>query len=104
MAIRPEILSKREELAELCRKYRVKTLEVFGSAATEQFDPAQSDVDFLVEFEGLAPGEYADTYFGLLETLQELFGRPVDLIMPSAIRNKYFLMSINRNRTVVYAA
>jgi predicted nucleotidyltransferase len=82
----------------------VKRLEVFGSAATDRFDPARSDVDFLVEFDDLAPDEYADAYFGLLKGLEELFGRSVELIMPSAVRNKYFLMSSNRSRTVGYAA
>ena len=82
----------------------MKRLEVFGSAATDRFDAARSDVDFLVEFESLTPVEHADAYFGLLEALQGLFGRPVDLVTPRAIRNKYFLRAINRERIPIYAA
>ncbi len=93
------------ELKTLCAKYRVRSLELFGSAASEnRFDSEGSDLDFLVEFLPLQPGEYADAYFGLLEALQELFGRPVDLVMIRAVKNPYFLESINKNRTVVYAA
>jgi len=52
----------------------------------------------------LHAGEYADNYFGLLSALQRLFGRPVDLVMQSAIRNRYFLESISDSKEVVYAA
>jgi predicted nucleotidyltransferase len=102
MGIRPEILDKREELVELCRRFHVQRLEVFGSAATDRFDATRSDVDFLVEFEGT--NNLFHRFFDLLAELERLFGRPVDLLMPSAIENKYLMLSINRTRTLVYAA
>jgi predicted nucleotidyltransferase len=94
------------QIEELCHKYSVKRLEVFGSAVHEEkFDAGKkSDLDFLVEFDELEPGENAKTYFGFLFALQNLFGREVDLVMPEAIRNRYFLESINREREVLYAA
>lgn len=98
------IEEKRNDLIRLCAKYRVRRLELFGSALTDRFDSQTSDLDFLVEFLPLQPGEYADAYFGLLEALRELFQRNVDLVMTSAIKNRYFLESINRRRTVLYAA
>ena len=98
------IEEKRDDLIRLCARYRVRGLELFGSALTNRFDPRTSDLDFLVEFLPLQPGEYADAYFGLLEALRELFQRDVDLVMTGAIRNRYFLESINRSRTVLYAA
>ena len=98
------IEEKRDWLIRLCAKYRVRRLELFGSALANRFDPRTSDLDFLVEFLPLQPGEYADAYFGLLEALRELFQRNVDLVMTGAIRNRYFLESINRSRTVLYAA
>ena len=98
------IEEKRDELLRLCAQYRVRRLELFGSALTDQFDPATSDLDFLVEFLPLQPGERADAYFELLNALRELFQRNVDLVMAKAIRNRYFLESINRNRTLLYAA
>jgi len=94
-----------EELGHLCRQYHVKRLEVFGSALTgEGFDPVKSDLDFLVEFLPLQPGQHADAYFGLLEDVEKLFDRHIDLVMPRAIKNPYFLESINKARKVLYAA
>ena len=94
-----------ESLRRFCERYRVQRLEVFGSAITgEEFDPEKSDLDFLVEFLPFEPGEHADSYFGLLEALQDLFHRPIDLVETKAIRNPYFLESINQNRRQIYAA
>ena len=92
-----EISSHREELRELCRQFHVRRLDLFGSAAGDDFDPARSDLDFLVEFERRAPRAF-ETYFGLKESLEALFGRSVDLVEPSAIRNPYFKASIERSR------
>ncbi len=100
----PQFSLKRAKLAELCRSHRVRRLALFGSAVREDFDPEHSDLDFLVEFEPLAPGTYAHTYFELLEALQQLFGRPVDLVVESAIKNPYFRQSVEQNRTLLYAA
>ena len=94
-----------EMLKGLCKQYRVKRFEVFGSALTgEGFDSEKSDVDFLVEFLALGPGEHAKCYFGLLEVLQDLFKRDVDLVEIKAVRNPYLLESINENRRQIYAA
>ena len=100
----PQIGLKREQIAELCRRHRVRRLALFGSAARQDFDPERSDLDFLVEFEPLAPGTYARTYFDLLEALQQLFGRPVDLVIESAIKNPYFRQSVEQSQTLLYAA
>jgi len=93
-----------ERLVELCRTHGVRRLELFGSAARNREVSANSDLDFLVEFDELAPGRYAESYFGLLSGLEELFGRRVDLVMTSAIQNRYFLEAIQRDRTTLYAA
>ncbi len=98
------IEDKQEELKQLCEQFKVRRFELFGSAADGSFDPQTSDLDFLVEFLELQPGEHFDAYFGLLEALQSLFGRPVDLVMTRAIKNPYFLKSVNQTRTVLYAA
>jgi predicted nucleotidyltransferase len=94
----------RAELAELCRRYRVLSLSVFGSAVRDDFDPERSDYDFLVDFQALQPGQYADAYFGLLESLERLLGRPVDLVVGSAIKNPYFRQSVDQTRALLYAA
>lgn len=92
------------EIERLCRQHRVRRLELFGSAATGEFRPGESDLDFLVEFELLPAGTYADTYFGLLEALERLFDVPVDLVVASAIKNPYFRQSVDQTKALLYAA
>jgi len=98
------IEAKRLELERICRRHRVRRIEVFGSATRDDFDPEQSDLDFLVTFETLTPGQHADAYFGLLEDLEALFARPVDLVVASAIKNPYFREAVESSKTLVYAA
>ena len=100
--LHPVISERAADLEQLCRRYRVRRLDLFGSAATGQGFSEPSDLDFVVEFEPLPPGVYANTYFGLLEALQQLFDRPVDLVVESAIRNPYFLEAVEATRTSVY--
>jgi uncharacterized protein len=97
------IEEKRQELERLCRRHRVHRIELFGSAARPDFDSEHSDLDFLVSFQQLEPDRYADTYFGLLEDLQALFQRPVDLVVSSAIQNPYFREAVDSSKTLVYA-
>jgi hypothetical protein len=92
------------EIQRICSQFSVSRLEIFGSALSEDFDQTSSDIDLLVEFKPLKQGRYADTYFGLLEAMKNLFGREVDLVMTKAIKNPYFLQEINRKRQVLYAA
>jgi predicted nucleotidyltransferase len=98
------VQDNREAVERLCRQFRVRRLELFGSAVGETFDPETSDLDFLVDFEDLEPKDYAEAYFGLLEGLQKVFKLNVDLVMVSAVKNPYFLESIERSRTLLYAA
>jgi len=100
-----QIDQHRIEIATLCRRYGVRQLDVFGSAARGgDFDPVTSDADFLVQFEpgsGLPPLEQ---FFGLARALEHLLGRPVDLVEPGALRNPYILAAVNQAREVVYAS
>jgi predicted nucleotidyltransferase len=96
---------KQPELATLCRKHSVRTLELFGSAATaDAFDPERSDLDFLIEFALDDARGPADQYFGLREDLQRLFQRDVDLVTVRSLRNPYFIRSVNRTRRLLYAS
>jgi predicted nucleotidyltransferase len=92
------------ELSKLCTEFRVRRLELFGSAVSGEFELGSSDLDFLVEFEPMEPSEYAAAYFGLHEALAELLHRPVDLVVMTAIDNPYFLRAIEPSRTLLYAA
>lgn len=99
------IENHRPGLDGLCRQFQVARLELFGSAVDPaRFDPQKSDLDFLVEFQSLLPGQYAEAYFGLLEGLGQLFHRNIDLLMPGAIKNSYLRDQIDRERTLIYAA
>ena len=100
----PELACHQVELERLCRLHHVQRLELFGSAAAGTHRLGESDLDFLVEFEPLPPGAYADTYFGLLEALEQLFGQPVDLVVASAIKNPYFRQSVEQTKALLYAA
>jgi len=98
------VTKKKDAVRQLCRRYRVRRLELFGSATGDKFDEKSSDLDFVVEFEEFGPSEYAEAYFGLLEGLQSLFDREIDLVVLSAVKNPYFRESIERSRTALYAA
>ncbi|HUX27908.1 MAG TPA: nucleotidyltransferase domain-containing protein [Terracidiphilus sp.] len=98
------IAAHQPELVKLCQEFHVLRLELFGSAVRGDFDPAHSDLDFLVEFEPLPAGAYATAFFGFKEALEQLFGNSVDLVVPSAVRNPYFRQSIERGKALLYAA
>ena len=79
----------REAIARACEQHGVARLRVFGSATTDRFDSATSDLDFLVDFlpgarRGIRP------YLALKEDLERISGRPVDLLEAPAVRNPYF--------------
>jgi len=87
----------------LCRKYAVRRLLLFGSAGSDHFDEATSDIDLLVEFDD-APVSRFDAYFGLKEDLEALFGRPVDLVSVAALENPYFAKLVASTSRELYAA
>ena len=93
-----------EALRELAVKHRVERLDLFGSAVGGDFDPETSDLDFLVTFEPMPPVEHANSFFGLLEDLQRLFRRRIDLLEPEPIENPYIRESIALSRKVLYEA
>ena len=98
------IAAQQSEIARLCREFHVQRLELFGSALRAGFDPARSDFDFLVEFAPLPSGAYATAFFDFKAALEQLFGRSVDLVVTSAIRNPYFRQSVEQGKTLLYAA
>ena len=103
-AMSSDVARRKTELEQLCRRYHVRQLDLFGSAAAGLDRPDVSDLDFLVEFGPLPEGGYADNYFGLREALEHLFGRPVDLVAATAIKNPYFRKSVEQTKALLYAA
>ena len=100
----PVLEGKMEQLVELCRRYHVKRLEIFGSAATDAFRLKSSDLDFLVDFGNEPLGPWAGLFVDFADSLEALFGRPVDLIMPLSIRNPYFRKAVEASRRLIYEA
>ena len=94
---------KRDAVAKLCRRVGARRLDVFGSAVRDDFDPETSDLDFVVEFDDLPPAAYAQAYFQLMEGLEALFGRPVDLVTDSGLVNPYLRARVAAERRRVYA-
>lgn len=100
-----EIEKHRKALTALCPRFGVVRLEVFGSAGRgDDFDPAQSDADFLVEFDRDSGLSAIDQFLGFSEALERLLGRPVDLVEASAVKNPYVRATINRSKELIYAA
>jgi predicted nucleotidyltransferase len=96
--------NKMPEFRRVCLKYKVARSSLFGSAATGEFQPGISDLDFVVEFQKSSDTSLADQYFGLLEDLQRLFGCDVHLATKRSIRNPYLLLAINETGRALYAA
>jgi predicted nucleotidyltransferase len=92
----------RPAICQICRRLGVKRLDVFGSATTDQF-AADSDVDVLVQFDR-GPGALFNRYFDLKEGLEQIFGRPVDVVIEESLKNPYFKIAIEQMRKNIYAA
>jgi predicted nucleotidyltransferase len=93
-----------DEIRALCVKYHVKRLAVFGSAVKGTFDPATSDVDFVVEFFPHEGPELRNLYFPLLLDLQKVLERNVDLVERKVVRNPYFLKVLELSEQPLYDA
>jgi predicted nucleotidyltransferase len=96
------IEQKKNDLADLCRRFHVERLELFGSATGGSFQSAASDLDFIVRFSPPSPGTYLDRYLDFAEALEDLFQRPVDLLTERAIHNPCFRRSVEATRQPVY--
>lgn len=100
----PLIQANLPALRVLCREHHVARLALFGSATEGRFDPARSDLDFVVEYlPGKAPMTMA-AHFAFRDALERLFGRRVDLVEAAAIHNPYFREALEQSQVPVYAA
>lgn len=96
---------RKADVARACRRHGVRRLDLFGSAAGDQFGPARSDLDFIVSFERREPPDLFGRYFGLKEDLEILFRRNVDLVMEGALRkDPSFAENVRESRVLLYAA
>ena len=100
----PLISQHTDELAEICRRHHVKSLEVFGSAAVGDFNPENSDIDFLVEFNESDDISLFKTRRDLTQALESLFNRSVDLVIFANVENPYFRTSVENTREPIFEA
>lgn len=98
----PLIETRREQIAAICREYRVRRLDVFGSACRADFDLQRSDVDLVVEFDSESVDSQFDRYFGLKQSLETLFSRPVDLVEMESLRGSRLRKHLERERVLIY--
>lgn len=89
------------DISALCKTHKVKNLYAFGSVLTDKFNK-ESDIDLIVEFQPLDVLDYADNYFDLKFSLQDILQRPIDLLEEKAIKNPYFRKTLNQQRQLVY--
>lgn len=99
----PLVQKHMSELAALCRKHGVRKLDLFGSGATGRFDEKTSDIDFVIEFTDYGPG-IANRFLGFADDAEALFGRPVDLVFESKMKNPFFRAAVNATREPLYDA
>jgi uncharacterized protein len=91
------------QLEKICIDLKLKKIDLFGSAVSEKFND-NSDVDMLVEFEIFENENFFDKYFELKTRLENLFNRPVDIVIEHAIKNPFFKQSVEKTRKNIYAA
>jgi len=94
--------SYKNSLISLCKQNKVKSLYVFGSVLTENFNDT-SDIDLVVDIDSNDPFEYADSYFNLKFALQDLLKRTIDLLENKAIRNPVIRNNIDSSKYLIYA-
>lgn len=89
------------DIQQLCIKYNVNQLYAFGSVLTDKFKES-SDIDLIVNFDKIKIDDYANNYYSLKFSLEDVFKRPVDLLEEKALKNPYFKRSIEKQRQLVY--
>ena len=95
------IEANKNTIVAFCRKYKVHTLAIFGSALTDRFNE-KSDIDFIVDFADVKIEDYAENYLNLQESLQKLLGREIDLLEDKAIQNSILRQNITNTKQVIY--
>lgn len=95
------IESNIDNVRTLCKLHKVQRLFVFGSVLSDRFQK-DSDIDLIVDFQGVDLYDYADNYFDFKESLEILFNREVDLLEDKAIKNPYLRQSIDSSKVLVY--
>jgi len=92
---------KLNQIQELCRTNKVKTLFAFGSVLRDDFNE-NSDIDLVVDIDEKDPLKYADIYFNLKSRLEDILKRQVDLLEERAIKNRIFRRELDYTKVLIY--
>ncbi|MEW6237658.1 MAG: nucleotidyltransferase domain-containing protein [Candidatus Omnitrophota bacterium] len=98
----PRIPIDMGKIKAFCEKWRVTELSLFGSVLRSDFGP-ESDVDVLVKINKNAPWDTIDFVY-MIDDLEKIFGRKVDLLEAEGIRNPFRRYEIAKTRKIIYAA
>jgi len=92
----------KEQIVKLCERHRVRELYVFGSVLREDFGQ-DSDIDMAVVFSRATVAGSFDQYFDFKADLEQLLGRPVDLVCLTSVRNSVFRRELDETKRLIYA-
>ena len=90
-----------KDIIELCKTHKVKSLYAFGSVLSDKFNN-ESDVDLIVDFQQLDVLDYGDNYYDLKFSLENILNRNIDLLEQKALKNPYFINTLNLNKKLIY--
>lgn len=94
---------KTEQLQQLCKKFNVKELYLFGSAVSGDLTE-DSDLDFIVKFDRQGYEGAFDQFIDFKQELEQIYGRSVDLYHQKKFRNSIFQQEVERSKELLYAA
>lgn len=98
------ITDNQRSLIALCQRHKVSKLYAFGSVLTPKFNES-SDIDILVTFNSeINHVNYADNFFSFYYALKELFGREIDLVDESSVKNPYFKAELDETKHLIYGS
>ncbi|MCH5246367.1 MAG: nucleotidyltransferase domain-containing protein [Muribaculaceae bacterium] len=94
-----------DRIIELCKKYRVRKLYVFGSVLTDRFND-NSDIDFSVDFDREQISneklDWADLFFDFIHGLEDALMRRVDVVVDDYVTNPHFKKELDRTKRLIY--
>lgn len=91
-----------DSVVQICEKYNVSRLYVFGSVLTERFSDESSDLDLQVELEPMPVIEKGEKLIQFWDELETLFHRKVDLLTDQPIKNQYFKAQVEKTKKLIY--
>ncbi len=99
------VRQRKAEIAEICRRFGVVRLEIFGSASAGTSGVIPADIDFLAFLpDGYDFGPWMARVFDLESALSEVLEYPVDVVLEQALENRWFGREASKTRQVIYDA